>query len=130
MRLISALALLVSLTACNQAAPETKSETVSSAETLSVAQKAYAKVNEDMHKGMAIIAEDPDVAFMQGMIAHHKGAIEMSRVVLEHGKDSKARALAETIIKAQTSEIAEMEAWLKERNIAPAAAVDHAAMGH
>lgn len=130
MKMIPALALLVVLTACNQTAPEAKSEAAASTETGTVAQKAYAKVNEDMHKGMAVIADDPDVAFMQGMIAHHKGAIEMSRVVIEHGKDAKTRALAETIIKAQTSEIAEMEAWLKERNIAPAAVVDHAAMGH
>lgn len=130
MKLPLALALLISLAACNQAAPETKSEAVASTESLTVAQKAYAKVNDDMHKGMATIAEDADVAFMQGMIAHHKGAIDMSRVVLEHGKDAKTRAMAETIIKAQTSEIAEMEAWLKERDIAPAAAVDHAAMGH
>lgn len=130
MKLPLALALLISLAACNQAAPETKSEAVASTESLTVAQKAYAKVNDDMHKGMATIAEDADVAFMQGMIAHHKGAIDMSRVVLEHGKDAKTRAMAETIIKAQTSEIAEMEAWLKERDIAPAAAVDDAAMGH
>ena len=130
MKMIPALSLLLVLTACNRTATEPKSESAASTETGTVAQKAYAKVNEDMHKGMAVIAEDPDVAFMQGMIAHHKGAIDMSRVVIEHGKDPRARVLAETVIKAQTSEIAEMEAWLKERNIAPAAAVDHAAMGH
>lgn len=130
MRLPLAAALLVSLSACNQSAPDKKPEAAASTESQTVAQKAYAKVNDDMHKGMAAIAEDADVAFMQGMIAHHKGAIDMSRVVLEHGKDAKTRAMAETIIKAQTSEIAEMEAWLKERNIAPAAVVDHAAMGH
>lgn len=130
MRLPLAAALLVSLSACNQSAPDKKPEAATSTESLTIAQKAYAKVNDDMHKGMAAIAEDADVAFMQGMIAHHKGAIDMSRVVLEYGKDAKTRAMAETIIKAQTSEIAEMEAWLKERDIAPAAAVDHAAMGH
>jgi uncharacterized protein (DUF305 family) len=130
MRLPLAAALLVSLSACNQSAPDKKPEAATSTESLTIAQKAYAKVNDDMHKGMAAIAEDADVAFMQGMIAHHKGAIDMSQVVLEHGKDAKTRAMAETIIKAQTSEIAEMEAWLKERDIAPAAAVDHAAMGH
>lgn len=130
MRLPLALTLLISLAACNQSAPEKKPEAAASTQSLTVAQKAYGKVNDNMHKGMATIAEDADVAFMQGMIVHHKGAIDMSRVVLEHGKDATTRAMAETIIKAQTSEIAEMEAWLKERNIAPAAAVDHAAMGH
>lgn len=129
MRLVLAAGLLASLSACNQTAPETKSETTAQTEQ-TTAQKAYAKVNQDMHKGMATIAEDADVAFMQGMIAHHKGAIDMSRVVLEHGKDAQTRAMAEKIIKAQSSEIAEMEAWLKERSIAPSAAVDHAAMGH
>lgn len=122
--------LLLSLSACNQTASDTNDKVATEPAMQNKAQVAYAKVNDDMHKGMSAISEDADVAFMQGMIAHHKGAIEMSRVVLKHGKDAKTRELADKIIKAQTSEIAEMEAWLKRHDIAPAAAVDHAAMGH
>ncbi len=100
--------------------------------TLSESQRAYEAVNVEMHKGMAAIDADPDVAFMEGMIAHHKGAVAMSEVALKYGKDAKVRDLANRIIKAQAGEIAEMEAWLKEKgkrgaDIAPVAGAAAAA---
>ena len=82
---------------------------------LTEAQAAYKAVNDRMHAGMADIPADPDVAFMQGMLAHHKGAVEMSEVALKYAKDAKARDLATRVIAAQKAEIAEMEAWLKAR---------------
>jgi uncharacterized protein (DUF305 family) len=82
---------------------------------LTEAQAAYKAVNDRMHAGMADIPEDPDVAFMQGMLAHHKGAVEMSQVALTYAKDEKARDLAARVIAAQKAEIAEMEAWLAAR---------------
>jgi uncharacterized protein (DUF305 family) len=82
---------------------------------LTEAQAAYKAANDTMHAGMADIPEDADVAFMQGMLAHHKGAVEMSEVALKYAKDEEARDLASRVIAAQKEEIAEMEAWLKAR---------------
>lgn len=82
---------------------------------LTEAQAAYKAANDSMHAAMADIPADPDVAFMQGMLAHHKGAVTMSEVALKYAKDTKARDLANRVIAAQTAEIAEMEAWLKRR---------------
>lgn len=82
---------------------------------LTAAQADYKAVNERMHAGMADIPADPDVAFMQGMLAHHRGAVEMSEVALKHAADPQARDLAARVIAAQKEEIAEMEAWLKAR---------------
>jgi uncharacterized protein (DUF305 family) len=82
---------------------------------LTEAQTAYKAVNDRMHSGMADIPADPDVAFMQGMLAHHRGAVEMSKVALRHATDAKARDLAQRVIAAQQEEIAEMEAWLQAR---------------
>ena len=101
--------------------------------TMTDAQTAYDKVNQRMHAGMKQIDIDADVAFMRGMLAHHRGAVEMSEVELKYGKDPQARALAERIIKAQQAEIAEMQAWLSARKSAggePAPAPAPAGGGH
>lgn len=82
---------------------------------LTDAQKAYARVNERMHEGMASIDGDPDVAFMEGMLAHHRGAVEMSEVALQYGSDEQVHDLAQRIIDAQAAEIEEMEQWLEAR---------------
>ena len=77
--------------------------------------EAWIAANAKMHEGMAIeFSGNADVDFVRGMIAHHQGAIDMARIVLEHGSDPEIRKLAEEIITAQEGEIAWMEQWLKD----------------
>lgn len=82
---------------------------------LNESQAAYKAAGDRMHAEMADIPADADVAFMQGMLAHHRGAVEMSEVALKYAKDAQARDLAGRVIAAQKTEIEEMEAWLKKR---------------
>ena len=78
--------------------------------------KAFIAANDRMHKGMMIkFTGDADVDFIKGMIPHHQGAIDMAKVVLEHGKDPETRQLAKSIIKAQEAEIAMMNTWLQKK---------------
>ena len=52
---------------------------------------------------------DPfDQAFIEMMIPHHEGAIEMAKVELAKGEDPELKALAQDIIDAQQREIDEM----------------------
>ena len=79
--------------------------------------RAYVDTMDAMHGPMmeGVMADDPDTAFVRGMIPHHQGAIDMARIVQQHGDDPQTKAWAEQIIAAQEREIAEMEAWLKEK---------------
>jgi uncharacterized protein (DUF305 family) len=78
------------------------------------AMKAFAAANEKMVQGMHGMAMtgDVDKDFATMMIPHHQGAIDMAEVVIRYGKDPQIRALAEAIVKAQETEIAEMKDWL------------------
>lgn len=57
--------------------------------------------------------EARDIAFLEGMIAHHQGAIEMAQLVLASTKRTEIREMANGIISAQTTEIATMKEWLR-----------------
>jgi uncharacterized protein (DUF305 family) len=54
-----------------------------------------------------------DRMFLEMMIEHHKGAIEMAKTESEKGKASEAKTLATAISTSQQAEITEMEGLLK-----------------
>ena len=59
---------------------------------------------------------DADVKFMQGMIAHHAQAVEMSALVAERAQRDAITTIAQRISLSQEDEIAMMEQWLESRN--------------
>jgi uncharacterized protein (DUF305 family) len=76
----------------------------------------FRKANEKMHMDMNVgLTGDADADFARSMIPHHQGAIDMARIALKHGKDPEIRKIAEGVVKAQESEIAELKEWLARR---------------
>jgi uncharacterized protein (DUF305 family) len=76
---------------------------------------AFHGINMKMHSAMDIaFTGNADIDFVKGMIPHHAGAIDMARTVLAFGKDPEVRKLAEEIVRAQESEVALMQGWLKK----------------
>ena len=56
-----------------------------------------------------------DVAFMQGMIAHHGQALDMTALVAERSGNATLRVLADRISQTQLNEIERMQQWLRAR---------------
>ncbi len=57
---------------------------------------------------------NPDVDFRTHMIPHHRGAMAMAKVALQHARDPATKQMAQKIIDEQEKETDEREVWLKE----------------
>ena len=67
---------------------------------------SMARMMQDMH-GPGFVGQ-ADIDFLAMMIPHHAGAVDMARLVLQHGRDPATRQLAEEVIAGQTIEIESM----------------------
>ena len=75
-------------------------------------------------QAQATASTDPDLRFLDGMIAHHQGAIDEARAIEPKARRPEVRQLAAEIIKAQEAEIRQMREWRRAwfPNAPPAAA--------
>lgn len=67
-----------------------------------------AEMNADL-KGKT--GDDFDKAFIEMMIEHHQGAIDMARLAESNAKHDEIKTLGKAIISAQTNEISQMQQW-------------------
>ena len=79
----------------------------------------YRSANMTMHDGMmAAKGGDASETYLRKMVAHHRGAVALSDVVLAKGSDPKIRAVAQKTKSDQTKEAAMIEAMLAGRPMA------------
>lgn len=76
------------------------------------------KMMESMGMGTMMIMPDAtkdfDQRFLESMIMHHKGAIQMAEHIKTTATHPELRTFTEKVISDQTAEITQMEGWLKE----------------
>jgi uncharacterized protein (DUF305 family) len=65
------------------------------------------------HQGMEKSTE-VDKTFIEMMIPHHQGAVEMAQMAVNQAKNPEVKKLAESIIKDQNREVQQMQTWYKQ----------------
>jgi len=63
--------------------------------------------------GMKMNQQQIDQHFIQMMIPHHQGAVDMARIALNKAEHPELKKLAQDMITSQSQEIQEMKIWYK-----------------
>jgi len=91
---------------------EKKTENEANNKMDSMSDKSMSKMMNKM-KNMKM-SGNTDVDFVNMMIVHHQGAIDMATTEITSGKDENMKTMANNIIKDQQKEIATMKSWLEK----------------
>lgn len=66
----------------------------------------------DMNKELeGLSGDDYDKAFIEMMIAHHEGAVDMAELSADRAEHDEIKQLSQKIIAAQEKEITDMKQW-------------------
>jgi len=74
---------------------------------------------EQLNQLRSLKGLEADGLFLQLMIPHHRGGVQMAEAALINAKASQVLILAQSILDAQTSEIELMQAMLQEKGFSP-----------
>lgn len=82
---------------------------------MNMPRTAFSEAEMDMHRAMMMATDvNTQRTWARKMIAHHRGAIAMSQVLLRSdATDAEARRMAQAVVDTVTPEIAELESWLE-----------------
>lgn len=72
--------------------------------------KAISKMNDEMQ--LMLSMNSIDVAFARGMLGHHRGAMDLTKLATRYGTDAELQQLAEQITLTEQDEIDALKKWL------------------
>lgn len=83
---------------------------------VSIAATTFEKQNDNSMDGMVSSlqgksGDDFDEAFINGMIEHHQGAIDMAKLAKDNAEHKEIKQMAGDIISAQSKEIDMLQGW-------------------
>lgn len=74
---------------------------------------------EELNKLRKLSGKELDVLFLQLMLRHHQGGLEMAQYGAEHASEGYVRNLAAKIVSSQQAEVALMTKYLEQRGAQP-----------
>jgi uncharacterized protein (DUF305 family) len=74
---------------------------------------------EQLNRLRGLEGKEAEGLFLQLMIPHHRAGVVMAQSILDRTQQPEVRALAQSIIDAQTSEIALMQEYLQQKGFPP-----------
>ncbi|WP_375467879.1 DUF305 domain-containing protein [uncultured Nostoc sp.] len=95
------------ITACSNTASQNQSQTPNATVT-NVSDK---QMNHSMAMDLGPADANFDLRFIDAMIPHHQGAVEMAKEAQQKSKRPEIKKLADNIIKSQDQEITQMKQW-------------------
>jgi uncharacterized protein (DUF305 family) len=115
---LTTIGLIALLTACSQTTTNQSETKPNKNQSLVVAvtnkqNNSGMGMHHNMSMDLGTADEEYDLRFIDSMIPHHQGAIEMAKEVLTKTKRPEMKQLAEAIITAQNKEIEQMQQWRK-----------------
>ncbi|MHC5824926.1 MAG: DUF305 domain-containing protein, partial [Nostoc sp.] len=95
------------ITACTNTASQKESQ-VPNATATNTSDK---QMNHSMAMDLGPADANFDLRFLDAMIPHHQGAVEMAKEAQNKSKRPEIKKLADNIIKSQNQEITQMKRW-------------------
>ncbi|MEH2209821.1 DUF305 domain-containing protein [Nostoc sp.] len=103
------------ITGCTSTAFQNQSqaskETATNAKDKQMMNHGGGMMNHSMGMDLGPADANFDLRFIDAMIPHHQGAVEMANVAQQKSKRPEIKKLADNIIKSQNQEITQMKQW-------------------
>jgi uncharacterized protein (DUF305 family) len=104
------IGISILITACSTA---TSNQTKGTIPANAQKESQHGNTNHDMSMELGPADADYDLRYIDSMVLHHQGAVNMAQAVLQHSQRLEMKKLAQDIIAAQEKEIAQMQEWRK-----------------
>jgi uncharacterized protein (DUF305 family) len=101
------------LTACstNTNSSQQPNATTTATDTSNQQPMNHGGMNHSMAMDLGTADANYDLRFIDAMIPHHQGAVEMANAARQKSQRPEIKKLADEIIKAQNQEISQMKQW-------------------